>query len=78
MGLNDLVNEGVNKKSGTTKPDKAQSEKKQYKNIYLSQQTIKLLEKVTLTLKIDDSKFTYGDAIYQGITLLAREKGIAL
>ena len=69
----DLSNMG---KASEIKNDKAVSEKKGYKNIYLSQDAIKLLEKVTLTLKIDDSKFTQGDAVQVGIKLLAKEKGI--
>ena len=64
------------RKASEIKNDKAVSEKKGYKNIYLSQDATKLLEKITLILKIDDSKFTQGDAVHEGIKLLAKEKGI--
>ncbi|SHJ87374.1 hypothetical protein SAMN04487911_14811 [Arenibacter nanhaiticus] len=82
MGLDDLLTgsskEGAKpkKKAAPKKAAPASEEKKEYKNIYLSESAIKLLHQVTFLEKVNNSGYTFGDAVHEGLKLLAKKKGL--
>lgn len=75
MGLNAYTDSGKKGKN-PTKKESALSEK-EYKSYYLSKSTIDLVNRVTLTKKIEESKYSHDDAIREAFELFAKENGIS-
>lgn len=63
------------KKKSSSKIEMQPGEKR-YKNLYLTVDAIALLNKVTFMEKISNEKYTLGDAIHDGLKLLAKQRGI--
>jgi len=81
MGLNDLMagNKTVKtKKKPAPKPVavEPESEEKVTRGIRMKKSTLMLLKKVTNRIEERTGKYTHEDAILEGLTLLAKHKGI--
>jgi len=65
------------KKSPAKQPaPKKDIDDKVNKSIRMKKSTINLLNKVTFHLKVENDKYTFEDAINDGLKLLAKQKGI--
>lgn len=79
MGLNDLVaSKQANKgqKKAKTSHSAYEGEDKVNKSIRMKKSTFLLLKKVTNRIEEESGKYTHEDAILDGLTLLAQQKGI--
>ena len=81
MGLNAYTDSGKNETKVAKKATKVvnkviEPSEKEYKSYYLSKSTIDLINKVSLTKKIADSKYSHDDAIREAFVLLAKEIGV--
>tara|TARA_A100000171_G_C2136917_1_gene151017 strand:+ start:583 stop:828 length:246 start_codon:yes stop_codon:yes gene_type:complete len=66
------------KKKSSSKSESQPAEEKKYKNLYLTTDAIDLLNKVTFMEKATNDKYTLGDAVHDGLKLLAKQKGITV
>jgi hypothetical protein len=80
MGLNDLLDKKAKEnRTKSTKGQKAQeadTEDKVSKSIRMRESTYLFLKKVTNRLEEESGRYTHEDAILEGLTLLAKERGI--
>ena len=66
------------KTKSSPKADAQPAEEKQNKKLYLTTDAIDLLNKVTFMEKATNDKYTLGDAVHDGLKLLAKQKGITV
>jgi len=81
MGLNDLVAKkqaDKAQKKAKASPSGNDGEGKVNKSIRMKESTFLFLKKVTNRIEEESGKYTHEDAILDGLTLLARQKGIEL
>lgn len=78
MGLNDLLDKKVQDKKKKQKAagPGAKGDEKVNKSIRMRESTFLMLKKVTNRIEEDGGKYTHEDAILEGLSLLAKEKGI--
>lgn len=78
MGLEDLMagKKGRTAKGTKAKPVSDPDEEKINKSIRMKKSTVNLLNKVTFHRKAENDKYTFEDAINDGLTLLAEKEGI--
>lgn len=81
MGLKDLMadnksNKDKKKKSSNQPSQGPLIEEKVNKSIRMKKSTFLLLKKVTYQIKAEDDKYTVEDAVLDGLSLLAKKKGI--
>lgn len=71
MSFNDLLS---GNKKGIDNPNKtSEAPKKMYKSYYLDDATVQLINKITLTEKIKNPKYSQGDAIRDAFLLLEKK-----
>lgn len=75
-GLHKLLSNTNRNQKEDVKPQSAS--KKIYKSFYLSEDTIALINKVTITKKLEKRKYNVDDAMSEAFEFFAKENGITV
>jgi len=75
-GIHKLLSNTNRKKDADNKPKS--TSKKIYKSYYLNEDTIALINKVTIMTKLEKTKYNVDDAMRDAFELFAKENGIAV